>query len=284
MTETPTAAFLRLLNGSRRPNQGLAGARTAVGAKGITVSQPPRSMFGPKEIRCLQRCCVTLASDMARCIIREEVRTPDVPYGDSFSCVSYTDVRAAPENDQACLASITAYVVFTKQPNYLVSGKIVSEAHKDYSDSAALWKSMALSHCRDSAAMLSDFRAVTSARAATLVQGQGRDASSLQQLSSMLTRALSRTGSVDSFGSGSRRNSEVARVAHERVRTSRQGSFARDSSDHEPMIASAVSVSSPAAPGDNSSISRPVDSQQHAVTCRAGAAPASSSSMSNSKL
>ena len=242
------------------------------------VSQRPRSMFGPKEIHCLQRCCVSLASDMSRCIIREEVRTPDVPYGDTFSCVSYTDVRAAPENEQTCLASITAYVLFSRQPNYLVSSKIVSEAHKDYSDSAALWKSMALSHCRGSAAMLSDFRAMTSARAASAAQGEGRDASSLQQLSARLTRALSRTGSVDSFGSDSRRNSEVARAAHERFRTSRQGSFARDSSDHEPMVAPAESIASPAAAADRSSISRPVDSQHHA------AAPASSSSMSNSKL
>ncbi len=180
-------------------------------------------MFGPKEIHCLQQCHATISCDMTRCIVREEVRTPGVPYGDTFSCVSYTDVRRAPDNDNAILVSISAGVVFTKQPNYIASGKIVSEAHKDYCESATLWRRMAFDNCADNAAILSDFRAMTSVRLPIGSRADSRDATSLQDLSTRLHRALSRSGSSDSFGS-SRRGSEILRQGHERGRTSRQGS------------------------------------------------------------
>jgi hypothetical protein len=274
------------------------------------------SLFGPKEIHCSQKCCVSLSSDMARCIIREEVYTPSVPYGDTFSCVSYTDVRSGTCNDQSCLVSITAFVVFSKQPNYLISGKIVSEAHKDYSDSAALWKNMALSHCRDSAAILSDFRALTRAQLPSVSDSQcdARDISSLQQLSTRLSRALSRTASAESLGSDSRRNSEISRAgvgSNSRrnseilragvnssssrrnseipraghFRTSRQGSFSQDSSIyHEPAIA--ISTRSLETGCDDSLIHRPHESLHSATTSGLGRAEVTSSAsgaMSNSR-
>lgn len=243
-------------------------------------------MFGPKEIHCSQQCCVSLSSDMTRCIIREEVHTPAVPYGDSFSCVSYTDVRSAPGDAQGCIASITAYVAFSKQPNYLISGKIVSEAHKDYSEAAAMWKNMALSHCRDSAAMLSDFRALTSARApsAKVLHNDGRDASSLQQLSARLSRALSRTASTDSISSNSRRNSATGNAGHDRFRTSRQGSFAQDS-PNDNVSSSIIGTSSHAISGDGSLFFRSDEPRYHVSGAwRAETAPAASGAMSNSKL
>ena len=244
-------------------------------------------MFGPKEIHCLQQCRASLSSDMSRCIIREEVFTPSVPYGNTFSCISYTDVRAATGNPNVCLVSITAYVVFTNQPNYLISGKIVSEAHKDYSSSAALWKNMAVSHCMDCAAMLSDFRAMTSARNPSAQHAAGGDATSLLELSSRLHRALSRAASTDSFGSDSRRNSEIAR-GQDRGRASRQGSFALPSNDHGASNAPAIR----AEVGDGDLHTELQSHNMHQAAASAPAAGASSSSgglpapsisMSNSK-
>jgi hypothetical protein len=249
-------------------------------------------MFGPKEIHCLQHCRASLSSDMSRCIIREEVFTPTVPYGGTFSCISYTDVRAATGNPNACLVSITAYVAFNNQPNYLISGKIVSEAHKDYSSSAALWKNMAVRHCMDCAAMLSDFRAMTSARTPSAQHAAGGDATSLLELSSRLQRALSRTASTDSFGSDSRRNSEISRGGQERGRASRHGSFAVASNDHSASNAVAMMVEV----GDGTLlVAQQTEFQSHTMHTTAEAAraagassssvglPAPSISMSNSK-
>jgi hypothetical protein len=250
------------------------------------------SMFGPKEIHCLQHCRASLSSDMSRCTIREEVFTPTVPYGGTFSCISYTDVRAATGNPNACLVSITAYVAFNDRPNYLISGKIVSEAHKDYSSCAALWKDMAVRHCMECAAMLSDFRAMTNARTPSAQHAAGGDATSLLELSSRLQRALSRTASTDSFGSESRRNSEISRVGQERGRASRHGSFAAPPNDQIAPNALAMRVEV----GDgNLLVAQQTEFQSHtmhatAAAARAGGAfsssgglPAPSISMSNSK-
>ncbi len=245
----------------------------------------PNSMFGPKEIHCLQRLSASLSSNMSRCIIREEVTTPSVPYGDTFSCVSYTDVRSAPGNDSACLVSISAYVEFTKRPNYIASGKIVSEAHKDYSDSAAVWKHMALAHCTDCAAMLSDFRTMTSTRQPSASQCDAADASSLQDLSSRLHRVLSRTGSADSLGGGSRRNSETSRVGAERSRLSRHGSV-------DLGAANSTAIAMPSAISHGEVLPAPAwqaRSRARDASASAGVSPAVSASpplgqMSNSKF
>jgi hypothetical protein len=238
-------------------------------------------MFGPKEIHCLQHCRASLSPDMSRCIIREEVFTPSVPYGSTFSCVCYTDVRAATGSPNACLVSITAYVVFNNQPNYLISGKIVSEAHKDYSSSAALWKNMAVRHCMDCSAMLSDFRSMTSARMPSAQHAAGGDATSLLELSSRLQRALSRTASTDSFGSESRRNSEISRGGQERGRASRQGSFALPCNDHSSPSAPAMRVEV----GDgNLLVAQQTEFQSHTMRATAGAALAAGASSSSGVL
>jgi hypothetical protein len=201
-------------------------------------------------------------------------------------------VRAATGNSNACLVSITAYVAFNNQPNYLISGKIVSEAHKDYSSSAALWKNMAVRHCMDCAAMLSDFRAMTSARTSSAQHPAGGDATSLLELSSRLQRVLSRTASTDSFGSDSRRNSEISRVGQERGRASRHGSFAAPPNDQIAPNAVAMRVEV----GDGNLLdAQQTEFQAHTMhatsaAARAGGAfsssgrlPAPSISMSNSK-
>jgi hypothetical protein len=264
----------------------------------VETSHSPCSMFGPKEIHCLQQCHATMSNDMTRCIVREEVRTPGVPYGDTFSCVSYTDVRRAPDNDNACLVSISAGVVFTKQPNYIASGKIVSEAHKDYCESATLWRRMAFDNCADNAAILSDFRAMTSVRLPIGSRADSRDATSLQDLSTRLHRALSRSGSSDSFGS-SRRGSEILRPGHDRGRTSRHGSVdlvaEQSGTSHMPLPATQDDVrvstvsqsqgrSQSAAHGSQSAASGTHHAGSGATAGGTGAAATFFGASSNSKL